>query len=105
MKPKEPRNRRAAEAAPAEPKERLPALGQALGIPPTAFGGMPQITLSGNREALVDGCTAVLEYDENVVKLAAGKLAVRFAGRGLQIRVLTHDSAVVDGFITAIEFI
>jgi sporulation protein YqfC len=95
MKPKQNRNRKAAEAAPPEAKERLPKLSGALGIPPTALGGVPQIELAGNREALVDGCTAVLEYDEHVVKLSAGKLAIRFAGRNLQIRVLTHDSAVV----------
>jgi len=30
---------------------------------------------------------------------------VQFMGRGLQIKVLTHDSAIVTGFITSIEFL
>lgn len=106
MKIKHNRNRRGEDIAPIIPTAEKPSrITRALDIPSSALGGMPQVELSGNREAVVDGCQGVLEYDENVIKLATGKMSIKFIGRNLQIKVLTHDSAIVDGFITGIEFI
>lgn len=94
-----------AAASVAEINEGLRRLSGILDIPPSAMSGVPQIELGGNREAVIDGCQGILEYSEDTIKLAAGKLNMRFLGRGLQIRVLTHDSAVIEGFITSIEFL
>jgi sporulation protein YqfC len=60
--------------------------------------------INGNTEAVVDGCSGILEYDTDVVRIRTGKLIVRFEGRGLTIKCLTTDSLVVTGFITGIEF-
>ena len=57
--------------------------------------------INGNQEVIVDGCSGVLEYDTDVVRIKTGKLIVRFTGRGLVIKCLTADSLVVAG----IEFI
>jgi len=91
---------RGAEDAPI-PKSRITDL---LDIPANAMVNVPQIEMAGNREALVDGCQGVLEYDENIIRLIAGSMTIKFVGRGLQIKVLTHSSAVVAGFITSVEF-
>ncbi|MCY1712728.1 YabP/YqfC family sporulation protein [Caproiciproducens galactitolivorans] len=61
--------------------------------------------INGNQEVIVDGCSGVLEYDTDVVRIKTGKLIVRFTGRGLVIKCLTADSLVVAGFLTGIEFI
>jgi sporulation protein YqfC len=97
-------NRKGA-AAVAEINAGLRKLSGLLDIPPSAIPGVPQIELGGNREAVIDGCQGILEYSEDAIKLAAGKLNMQFTGRGLQIKVLTHDSAVIEGFITSIEFL
>lgn len=61
--------------------------------------------INGNTEAVVDGCSGVLEYDSSVVRIRTGKLIVRFTGRGLVIKCLTADSLIVTGFLTGIEFL
>lgn len=109
LKSKSHRNRKAADYQPArdEPvgaEPRAPRIAKMLDIPSSALIGLPQMELSGNREAVVEGCQGILEYDENVVRLATGKMSIKFTGRNLQIRVLTHDSAIVEGFIVSIEF-
>ncbi|MBS6860123.1 MAG: YabP/YqfC family sporulation protein [Clostridiales bacterium] len=68
-----------------------------------AVGGC-HIELLGNREAVVEGCQGILEYDDDVVRVRAGKLVVRFTGRNLKIRCMTADSLVVDGFLRGMEF-
>lgn len=103
MKKKADRNRKKTEGS--APVSHIQKLHGMLDIPPSAIAGIPQIELAGNREAVIEGCQGVLEYDENIIKLAAGKMSIKFVGRGLQIKVLTHDSAVVEGFISSMEFI
>lgn len=103
MKLRRNRNRKAEE--PAAPETPQPGIARLLDIPASAVIGNCQMEISGNREVVIDGCQGILEYDENVIKLATGKMSVKFIGRGLQIRVLTHSSAVVEGFITGIEFL
>ena len=52
----------------------------------------------------MEGCQGILEYDDDVVRVRAGKLVVRFTGRNLKIRCMTADSLVVDGFLRGMEF-
>lgn len=76
-----------------------------IGFPATPATMQSHMELNGNREAVVEGCSGVLEYDAGVIRVKAGKLVVRFTGRGLVIKCLTADSLVVSGFITGIEFL
>ena len=103
MRSKRNRNRKA-EQLPG-PESAQPNIARLLDIPASAIAGNCQMEISGNREVVIDGCQGILEYDETVIKLATGKMSVKFTGRGLQIRVLTHSSAVVEGFLTGIEFL
>lgn len=61
--------------------------------------------LNGNREAVVEGCGGVLEYDDTVVRVRTPDRSCALTGRGLAIRCLTADSLVVTGYITGIEFL
>ncbi|MEG2371728.1 MAG: YabP/YqfC family sporulation protein [Hydrogenoanaerobacterium sp.] len=80
-------------------------LARALDIPEGVIEGFSQIALSGNREAIVDGCAGVLEYDSSTVKLNLSKMIVCFSGRNLEIKCMTGESVIVNGFILKIEFI
>ncbi len=66
-------------------------------------GALVQIT--GNRSAVVDGCDGIVDYDDEKVILRAGRLTVRFSGRGLRLKRLTENSAVVEGFISTVEYV
>lgn len=80
-------------------------LVSAFDLPKTVIPGMANIELSGNREAIVDGCSGIVQYDDEVIKLATGKLVACFYGNRLTIRTLTADQAVIEGEIISIEFL
>ncbi|NLJ30377.1 MAG: sporulation protein [Clostridiales bacterium] len=61
--------------------------------------------INGNTEAVVEGCGGVLEYGAESVRVRAGKMVVRFTGRGLTIKCLTSEALVITGFITGIEYL
>lgn len=77
----------------------------ALDLPKTAMPGVSGIELSGNREAVIDGCRGILQYDDDLIKLSAGKLTVCFRGNMLCVRSLTPDQATIEGEIVSIEFL
>ncbi|WRS26419.1 YabP/YqfC family sporulation protein [Oscillospiraceae bacterium MB08-C2-2] len=104
MRSKSTRNRKQTQEQ-QEPLTKGEKLSRILDIPQSALGGTCQMEIADNREVMVEGCQGVLEYDENVIRLMTGKMTVKFTGRGLQIQTLTHNSAFVTGFITAIEFV
>lgn len=60
--------------------------------------------INGNKEAIIEGCKCILQYDENIVRISVKGMSVSFFGRNLMIKCLTEDSLIVQGFITSIEF-
>ena len=83
-------------------KNRKEKLGS-LSLLQNALGTAP-LEFFGNRKAIVEGCQGILEYDSDVVRVKAGRLIIRFSGRGLIIKCMTADSLVVEGFLTGLEF-
>lgn len=79
-------------------------IAQSFEIPVNVMEGLPQIELLGNREAVVEHCQGVLEYNDQVVRLLTGKLTVKFTGRGLQLKSMTDDSVIVEGYFISVEF-
>ena len=98
------KNRRALNAREEAPKPRA-GIGDLFDIPGGVTTGEMQIELAGNTEAVITNCTGVLEYNPNAIRLVGKKLSVKFAGRGLELRALTQNSAIVQGYILSVEFI
>ena len=69
---------------------------------PALAGG--HIELWGNRRAVIEGSGGVLEYGPETIRIRLGKLCVRFCGRSLQIRCMSGNSMIVEGFISSVEY-
>lgn len=63
-----------------------------------------RIELSGNRRAVADGFTAVLACSDTCISVRAGRFTVRFVGRNLRVSVMTETEAVIEGFLTSVEY-
>jgi sporulation protein YqfC len=71
------------------------------------LGSMPKtshIKINSNREAIVEECRGVAEYNENLIKINLNKMSVVFFGRNLLLKCLSPDSLIIEGFILSIEF-
>lgn len=66
--------------------------------------GNSVIELTGNRFAVIDGCDGIVDYNDERVILRTGRLTVHFSGRNLKLKRLTENSAVVEGFISSLEY-
>lgn len=81
------------------------ALAKFLDVPQNSFHEFSQIVLSGNYEAVLDGCQGVIEYEDSYIKLNIGGKLVKFTGSKLQIRCMTGENVILDGEIQSIEFL
>ena len=63
------------------------------------------IEINSNREAIIDGSSGILEYNECCIKISTGKMIVAFKGRGLFIRCMSDSSMVIEGYISSVEYV
>ena len=96
MRRKEPKNKN--QTSP----ERLAKI---LDVPQNMFESYSQIVLSGNREAVVDGCHGVIEYEDDFIKLKIGRQVVKYTAQILQIKCMTGENVIIDGKILSVEFV
>ncbi len=64
-----------------------------------------RIEMLGNREAIIEGCNGVIEYDDFIIRIATKDQEIRFIGDNLQLKCLTNENIIISGFIKNIEFI
>lgn len=64
----------------------------------------PRIELHGNRVAVIDGCDGIVDYDDNKVVVNMNRLIAELTGKKLKLKLLTENSAVVEGFIFGVHY-
>lgn len=64
----------------------------------------PCLELTGNREAVLEGCKGVLEYSPACVRVNTGGMIVTFRGRELALRCISPSALIINGCINAVEF-
>lgn len=66
---------------------------------------LPYVSFNANKQALIEGCKGVVEYNDSTVKLNCGKLILKFAGENLSIKALSLEQIRVSGEILSLEFL
>ena len=86
-------------------QEALTRLGNAVDLPLGWAAGEPLVELRGCDTVRVEGHRGVLEYGDTRVELGAEGARIRITGRGLMLRSLSADLAVVTGRIGGVELL
>lgn len=85
-------------------KSKSRILSENLQIPQMVNRGTAYIELSGNNEAIIEGCKGVLEYSDDSIHLNIGKNGVRFSGTDLVIKTYFNEQVIIEGYILTIDF-
>lgn len=62
------------------------------------------IEMKSNKEAIIEGCKSISQYDENVISINMDKMIISFFGRNMEIKCMNSDSMVIRGTISSVEF-
>lgn len=73
-------------------------------VPEDVLFDIPRITLYDNTELRIENYKAILEYEENGIKLACKEKCILITGSKLDITIITDDEISVKGNIKCIEF-
>lgn len=73
-------------------------------VPADNIGFSPQLTILSNREATLEGCREIKEYDDGRIKFSIGNMNVCFCGNNLVIKNYGGDYAVICGEFSDISF-
>ncbi len=68
------------------------------------YGNQPHIEMIGNRQITVEGTKGILKYTADLIRLNAGAVIISFKGRNLNVRCISPDCTMVEGFVDNIEF-
>ncbi len=79
-------------------------LSTSLDLPCYSIHGVFRLEMSGNHEAVIEGCKGILQYDEDTIRLNTGLLVVRFCGTDLSIPSMQSDQTIIRGQILSIDF-
>lgn len=63
------------------------------------------IELRGNNDLLVEGCEALLGYDENLISLQIGKQTLNIHGKHMQMRYLSEKKIAISGYIKGVLYV
>lgn len=65
----------------------------------------PRIEVISNRNVIIDGCDGIIDYDDERVSIKLGRIKADITGKKLRLKMLTENSAVIEGYIRNIEYI
>ena len=63
------------------------------------------LEINGNREVIIEECGGILEYTDQQVRVNTSSFILRFQGKNLQLRTMTHDGIILSGHIDRLEFL
>ena len=78
--------------------------GEKLDIPRELLPGGFLLTLSGQRELTVEGCSGILAYERERISLRVSKTVLHVVGAGLLCVAFGAGSVTVRGEITGVYF-
>ena len=63
-----------------------------------------RIELYGDRRIFIDGCKGLLEYRENIIRVALSKQTLTVTGSELALENMTEDTVTLNGKIENVSF-
>ena len=78
-------------------------MAERMALPKAALGAVPQVTLTGAEQVLIENHQGILSYSEDAVEVGCGRLRLRVTGTALLLRAVSREALVISGNIGAVE--
>jgi sporulation protein YqfC len=76
-----------------------------LEIPAFGLHGLPRLTLTGDRQLLVEQHRGLRRYSSDCIELALQKGSVRLTGQNLRLVAMDKEAVLIAGEIKSVEFV
>lgn len=82
--------------------DKISSLSYSLG---DMFSAKSTVEITGNKRMVVEGIRGILEYSNAQIRVSIGKMSLQIKGRGLDLKCISPTSIIVEGFISAVEYL
>lgn len=86
-------------------KQTTKKLIETLDLPQDLFLGVPDISLTGNKEVYISNHRGILSYGEEEMLILAKEFQIRICGKKLNIVSYSKEDLTIQGYISAVEFL
>ena len=76
-----------------------------LEIPTFGLHGLPRLTLTGNRQLLIEQHRGLTRYGADCIELALQKGSVRLTGKNLRLVAMDKEAVLIAGEIRCVEYL
>ena len=76
-----------------------------LEIPTFGLHGLPRLTLTGDRQMLVEQHRGLTRYSSDGIELALQRGRVRLTGQNLRLVAMDREAVLIAGEIREVEFV
>lgn len=73
-------------------------------LPPESLTGVMKVTMTGQRQVMVEHHKGLLSYSDSVVEIAGSQGRLRIMGSALSLGGMDRESVVITGRIQAVEY-
>lgn len=78
---------------------------ESLDLPQDIFLGLPNLSLSGNRELYLSNHRGILSYGQDEMIILAKEYQIQVKGKKLSIISYTKEDLTIQGYISSVEFL
>lgn len=79
-------------------------ISEKLDIPKDILMNIPRLTLSGNRELVIENYFSISEYTPELIKIKAPDYILKIDGDGLKLSLISREALKISGIFTQISF-
>ena len=85
--------------------EVIDLAAERLEIPTFGLHGLPRLTLTGNRQLLVEQHRGLTRYSADCIELALQKGSIRLTGKNLRLVAMDKEAVLIAGEIRCVEYL
>ena len=75
-----------------------------LDLPAETVAGVPKLTVTGRRRALIENHRGLLQYSRDCIEVDGGRVRLRIRGANLQLVAMDRSDLLISGVILSAEF-
>lgn len=80
-------------------------LAEACRIPKEVVLGYSLVSISGNKEIIIENYRGILEYNKEYIRVSSKKGQIKISGSNLNIEYLNNEEMKITGRILGIEYL
>jgi len=82
-------------------KEKISTI---LSIPQEIISDVPRIVFDSNTKVYIENFKGISEYGTDSIKINAGRYIISLTGENMEIKSMTTEEAVIEGYFKSVDF-